>query len=164
MTTSSTRTLAERALEVGGGIVRLAPAWVPRAFCIPGRRIKLHPDDYYALGGERGGIDERWLASTVRADNGPLTGELEGLSQIVLTGGPGITLRDAVDELKGEIIGDRLWAEHGGWPMYSKFFDNQGPLPLHIHQRDDVITSTHAPEAVEDRDSALFVHISRHDD
>ena len=29
-----------------------------------------------------------------------------------------------------------LWSEHGGWPMYSKFFDNQTPLPLHFHHRD----------------------------
>ena len=50
---------AQRALDQGNGIVRLAPAWVPRSFCIHGRRIKLHPDDYYALGAERGGIDER---------------------------------------------------------------------------------------------------------
>ncbi len=39
--------LAKKALEQGKGIVRLAPTWVPRSFCVPGRRIKLHPDDYY---------------------------------------------------------------------------------------------------------------------
>ena len=55
----------------GKGILRLAPTWVPRSFCIPGKRIKLHPDDYYVLGLERGGIDERWFASTTHADNGP---------------------------------------------------------------------------------------------
>jgi len=54
-------TLASRALEQGKGILRFAPTWVPRSFCVPGRRIKLHPDDYYVLGGERGGIDERWF-------------------------------------------------------------------------------------------------------
>ena len=75
--------LINRALEQGRGILRLAPNWVPRSFCIPGRRIKLHPDDYYALGGERGGIDERWFSSTTPADNGPLTGEIEGLSEVV---------------------------------------------------------------------------------
>jgi hypothetical protein len=32
------------ALEKGNGVLRLAPTWVPRAFCVPGRRIKLHPD------------------------------------------------------------------------------------------------------------------------
>ena len=75
--------LIHRALEQGQGILRLAPNWVPRSFCVPGRRIKLHPDDYYALGGERGGIDERWFSSTTPADNGPLTGENEGLSFVV---------------------------------------------------------------------------------
>src|SRR3546814_4645496 len=75
--------IAEKALEQGEGIVRLAPTWVPRSFCVPGRRIKLHPDDYYVLGGVRGGIDERRFSSTTPAKNGPLTGEFEGLSFIV---------------------------------------------------------------------------------
>jgi len=132
--------LAEKALEQGKGILRLAPNWVPRSFCVPGRRIKLHPDDYYVLGGERGGIDERWLSSTTPAKNGPLTGENEGLSAIVYNDGTKveqILLKDAVDELKGELIGDRLWNEHESWPMYSKFFDNMGPLPHHIHHNDE---------------------------
>jgi hypothetical protein len=134
--TMDTKQLAERALEQGQGILRLAPNWVPRSFCIPGRRIKLHPDDYYALGGERGGIDERWFASTTPADNGPLTGANEGLSMVVV-GDEQITLRDAVAELKGALIGDRLWDEYGRWPMYSKFFDNQSALPHHIHHREE---------------------------
>jgi hypothetical protein len=29
--------LAEKALEQGKGILRLAPTWVPRSFCVPGR-------------------------------------------------------------------------------------------------------------------------------
>jgi hypothetical protein len=132
--------LAAKALEQGKGILRLAPTWVPRSFCMPGRRIKLHPDDYYVLGGQRGGIDERWLSSTTPAKNGPLTGKNEGLSQIVFNDGKTevqILLKDAVDELKGELIGDRLWDEHKSWPMYSKFFDNMGPLPHHIHHNDE---------------------------
>ena len=79
--------IASKALEQGKGILRLAPNWVPRSFCVPGRRIKLHPDDYYALGGERGGIDERWFSSTTPADNGPLTSPNEGLSFIVFQDG-----------------------------------------------------------------------------
>jgi hypothetical protein len=51
-------------VEAGNGIVRLAPTWVPRSFLMPGKRLKLHPSDYYALGAHRGGIDERWFAST----------------------------------------------------------------------------------------------------
>jgi hypothetical protein len=131
--------LAEKALEQGKGILRLAPTWVPRSFCVPGRRIKLHPDDYYVLGGQRGGIDERWLSSTTPAKNGPLTGENEGLSAVVFNDGTTeqqFLLKDAIDELKGELIGDRLWNEYGLWPMYSKFFDNMGPLPHHIHHSD----------------------------
>lgn len=134
----NTKNLAEAALEQGHGIIRLAPNWVPRSFCIPGRRLKLHPDDYYALGGERGGIDERWFASTTPADNGPLTAPDEGLSFVVIKDGDTlkqVTLRDAVAELKGQLIGERLWKQYQQWPMYSKFFDNKGPLPHHIHHR-----------------------------
>ena len=133
-------TLAKKALEQGEGILRLAPTWVPRSFCVPGRRIKLHPDDYYVLGGQRGGIDERWLSSTTPAKNGPLTGENEGLSAVVFHDGTKevqILLKDVIDELKGALIGNRLWDEHGSWPMYSKFFDNMGPLPHHIHHNDE---------------------------
>ena len=76
----NTKKTVELALEQGNGVVRLVPNWVPRSFCVPGRRIKLHPDDYYALGGERGGIDERWFSSATPADNGPKTAPQEGLS------------------------------------------------------------------------------------
>jgi hypothetical protein len=133
------KTTTEKALEQGKGVLRLAPNWVPRVFCVPGRRIKLHPDDYYALGGERGGIDERWFSSTTPADNGPKTSPNEGLSFIVFEDGgktEKVTLRDAVAELKGAIIGDRIWNEHKSWPMYSKFFDNKGALPHHVHHRE----------------------------
>ncbi|MEZ0486944.1 class I mannose-6-phosphate isomerase [Fibrella aquatica] len=140
METTSTMSIAEKAFEQGKGILRLAPTWVPRSFCVPGRRIKLHPDDYYVLGGERGGIDERWLSSTTPAKNGPLTGENEGLSAVVFKDGDNevqFLLKDAVDELKGSLIGDRLWDQYGSWPMYSKFFDNMGPLPHHLHHNDE---------------------------
>ena len=130
--------LAKKLLEEGKGILRLAPTWVPRAFCRPGKRIKLHPDDYYVFGLERGGVDERWFASTTWAENGPGTPEDEGLSYIVSADGKErILLRDAVEELKGEIIGEELWNKYHKWPMFSKFFDNQGPLPHHIHHRDE---------------------------
>src|SRR3972149_3354296 len=134
----SAKSIATNALAPGKGIVRLAPNWVPRSFCVPGRRIKLHPNDYYAIGGERGGIDERWFASTTPADNGPLTGPNEGLSSVVFADGGTthtVLLREAVSELQADLIGARLWSEYGGWPMFSKFFDNQGALPHHVHHR-----------------------------
>lgn len=140
MATIGKASLAEKALDQGKGILRLAPTWVPRSFCVPGRRIKLHPDDYYVLGGQRGGIDERWLSSTTPAKNGPLTGENEGLSSVVFNEGSKqeqILLKDAIDHLKGALIGDRLWKKYSSWPMYSKFFDNMGPLPHHVHHNDE---------------------------
>ena len=134
-TVSTVRT----ALDQGRGVLRLAPTWVPRSFCIPGHRIKLHPDDYYALGAHRGGIDERWFSSTVPAANGPETLPDEGLSYIVVEDGAQTTkvlLRDAVAALGAEIIGKRLMDTYGGWPMFAKFFDNLGALPHHLHQMD----------------------------
>jgi hypothetical protein len=139
MATTGKSSLAEKALEQGNGVLRLAPTWVPRSFCVPGRRIKLHPDDYYVLGGQRGGIDERWLSSTTPAKNGPLTGENEGLSAVVFNDGAkqnSLLLKDAIDHLKGGLIGERLWKKYESWPMYSKFFDNMGPLPHHTHHND----------------------------
>lgn len=135
----SVQSTVEKALDQGKGILRLSPTWVPRSFCVPGRRIKLHPADYYALGGDRGGIDERWFSSTTPADNGPKTSKDEGLSFVVLEDGSRVekaTLRDAIAELKGRIIGERIWNAYKAWPMYSKFFDNKGPLPHHVHHRD----------------------------
>ena len=116
--------MANKLLEEGGGVFRLAPTWVPRAFCRPAKRIKLHPEDYYVLGQERGGIDERWFSSTTPADNGPGTPEDEGLSYIVSRDGQErLLLRDAVEELQGAIIGQALWDKYHKWPMFSKFFD-----------------------------------------
>lgn len=130
--------LVDRALNEGQGILRLAPTWVPRSFCRPGKRIKLHPDDYHVLG-TRGGIDERWFSSATWAENGPGTPEDEGLSYIVIDGEgkEKILLREAVDLVGAQIIGDTLWNKYHRWPMFSKFFDNAGPLPHHIHHRDE---------------------------
>ena len=124
--------LAAAALTDGGGIFRLAPTWVPRSFLQPGRRLKLHPADYYALGMDRGGIDERWFGSTTSAANEGAPPD-EGLSYCVLDG-ERFTLRDAVAELKAEVVGESIWDKYGRWPVYSKFFDNMGPIPHHMHQ------------------------------
>ena len=124
--------LAADALATGNGILRLAPTWVPRSFLQPGRRLKLHPNDYYAMGMDRGGIDERWFGSTTEAANENRV-EDEGLSYCVHNG-ERFLLRDVVSELKGQIIGDAIWNKYERWPVYSKFFDNMGPIPHHMHQ------------------------------
>lgn len=124
--------VAHEAVDAGEGVLRLAPTWVPRSFLQPGRRLKLHQQDYYALGKDRGGIDERWFASTTPADNEGAPPD-EGLSYVVHDG-KRFTLRDAVECLGGAIVGEEIWNTYKRWPVYSKFFDNMGPIPLHLHQ------------------------------
>src|SRR5262245_58966448 len=43
------RATVQEAIDAGAGVIRLEPSWVPRTFMLPGRRLKLHPDDLYAL-------------------------------------------------------------------------------------------------------------------
>lgn len=124
--------ILDRAMDAGGGILRLAPAWVPRSFLHPGKRIKLAPTDWYALGTHRGGIDERWFASTTEAANEGRAWD-EGLSWCVFEG-KRFLLRDAVEEGQGRIVGKQIWQKYQRWPVYSKFFDNMGPIPHHMHQ------------------------------
>ena len=121
------------ALDAGEGLLRLTPTWVPRSFLHPGHRIKLHPEDYYAFGADRGGIDERWFASTTEAANDNRTVD-EGLSY-VLHEGKRFQLRDAVSEAGDRLIGKAMHAKYKRWPVYSKFFDNMGPIPHHMHQK-----------------------------
>ena len=126
--------MVEAALEASGGLLRLAPTWVPRWFLHAGRRLKLKPDDLYAYGVERGGISERWFASTTEAANDNRLPD-EGLSYIVHDN-QRCTLRDAVAEMGAALVGEHIWAKHQRWPLYSKFFDLMGMIPLHIHQND----------------------------
>ena len=134
------KSILNTALEKGQGVLRLAPTWVPRSFCIPGRRLKLHPDDYYAFGAHRGGIDERWFASTTKADNGQETLPDEGLSYIYVEEGAKVKkifLTEAIELMGSIVLGKDVMEKHGGWLMYSKFFDNLEPLPHHLHQDDE---------------------------
>jgi hypothetical protein len=123
----------ENALDAGEGLLRLAPAWVPRSFLHPGKRIRLHPDDWYAYGAHRGGIDERWFASTTEAANEGRVWH-EGLSFCTFEGKL-FTLRDAVAEAGNRLIGEAMFGKYNRWPVYSKFFDNMGPIPHHMHQK-----------------------------
>jgi hypothetical protein len=123
-------------LDASEGIVRLAPTWVPRSFLMPGRRIKLAPQDVYAYGADRGGIDERWFASTTPAANENAEPD-EGLSYIVKGNRRAFTLFDAIDVEGEAFVGPDIWARFQRWPVYSKFFDNLGPIPHHMHQSDE---------------------------
>jgi hypothetical protein len=124
--------LLSSALDAGQGLLRLTPTWVPRSFLHPGKRIKLHPDDWYAYGAHRGGIDERWFSSTTEAANDGRVWH-EGLSFCEFEGEE-FLLRDAVAEAGTQLIGDGMFKKYNRWPVYSKFFDNMGPIPHHMHQ------------------------------
>src|ERR1700733_10794899 len=132
---ANVKQLAEAALNEGAGILRLAPNWVPRSFLQPGKPIKLHPADYYALGTHRGGIDERWFSSTTAAANEGAPVD-EGLSYVV-HGTERFTLKEAVEADGPRLIGRTMWDSYKRWPVYSKFFDNFGPIPHHLHQSEE---------------------------
>ena len=129
---SNVAPIVEAALQDSGGLLRMAPCWVPRLIAHPGRRLKLHPDDLYAFGAHRGGIDERWFSSTIPASNEEREPD-EGLSYVV-AGRQRFTFQQAVAECGSLLIGDRIWRKYKRWPVYSKFFDTMGPLPFHLHQ------------------------------
>src|SRR5688572_10058779 len=131
-TSRNVRSLVDGALEDSGGLLRLAPCWVPRSFLQPGKRLKLAPQDLYAFGLNRGGIDERWFASTTPAANDNRTPD-EGLSYVVV-GKNRFTLQQAVADCGAVLIGRKIWSKYKKWPVYSKFFDNMGPIPHHMHQ------------------------------
>src|SRR5512138_267169 len=103
--TKNVKSLVSEALTDSGGLLRLAPNWVPRSFLQPGKRLKLAPEDLYAYGLNRGGIDERWFASTTPAANEGRVPD-EGLSYVVADS-MRVTLVDVINELGADIIGKK---------------------------------------------------------
>lgn len=133
-----TQKIIRETFEQNGGIFRMAPVFVPRRFSQAGRRLRLHPDDYYALGTQRGSIKERWFSSVTAAMNGPLAPADEGLSYVAPSEdiAQKFLFKDAVESLGADLIGEVLYKKYGTWPMYSKFFDYEAPLFHHLHLDD----------------------------
>lgn len=127
--------ILEKILLKGQGVLRLMPVFVPRRFGTAGRRLRLHPDDYFALGTSRGSIKERWFSSVIAAMNGPEAAPDEGMSYVDLydEGMERISLKEFVDTLGAALLGEKMMESYGTWPMYSKFFDYEGPLFHHLH-------------------------------
>ena len=119
------------------GLLRLEPCWVPRSFMHPGRRLRLHPDDLYAFGGHRGGINERWFSSTTNADNGPGTPADEGLSYVRLARRQAVPAQGGGRASRRSAARRRRMEREKGWNLLCKFFDNMGPIPHHMHQSDE---------------------------
>ncbi len=122
----------------GNGILQLTPTWVPRPFNRPGNRLRLHPDDTFAMGMERGAIVERWFSSITHVET-KMAGPYEGMSFVNVddTDENKILFKDFIDELGAELIGQELMDRYGTWPMYSKFYDYQKPLFHHIHHGEE---------------------------
>ncbi len=124
--------LIENEIEKNNGILRLAPAWVARNFIPPGKRLGL-PEDRYNLGA-RGGICERWIGSTTRADNKVSVPD-EGLSFIKAeNSNEKMTLKEAVELYPEIIMGKEYAGTHKGLKRLAKIFDYEDRLPYHIHQ------------------------------
>ena len=134
----SEKNLYKKTLEKGQGVLQMAPTWVPRPFNRPGHRIRLHPDDYYAMGMERGAIVERWFSSITRVETQG-AGPHEGMSFVNTDGDPAhLTLfLDFINALGSDLIGEELMQKYGTWPMYSKFYDYMLPLFHHIHHGEE---------------------------
>ncbi|MCL2033522.1 MAG: hypothetical protein FWG94_02195 [Oscillospiraceae bacterium] len=129
------KTQIQDAFTKGNGVLKFAPSWVPRPFNRPGKRLKLHPDDYYAFGMKHGAIVERWFSSVTSTAIGNI-GEGFGLSQVDTDGTQGgkVPFPEALKELGASLIGQELYLTYGTWPMFAKFFDYQWPLFHHLHQ------------------------------
>jgi hypothetical protein len=125
-------------LEKGNGVLSLTPTWVPRPFNRPGKRIRLHPDDYYAMGMKRGAIVERWFSSITKVETEG-GGEYGGLSFVNVDNNQDhvILFKEFVDQLGPELFGQALMDTYGTWPMYSKFYDYNEPLFHHVHHREE---------------------------
>ena len=124
--------------ENGDGILQLTPTWVPRPFNRPGKRLRLHPDDYFAMGMERGAIVERWFSSITHVETEG-AGKHEGMSFVNVDDDPEhvILFKDFIEELGADLIGEELMDTYGTWPMYSKFYDYEWPLFHHIHHAEE---------------------------
>jgi hypothetical protein len=140
MTVNEKKHLIQGELRENDGVLRFAPCWVARNFMQPGRRLKLDPRDYYAYGGAKGGIDERWFASTTPADNAEFTIENEGLSFVTAKTSSGvekILFKEIIDFMGQDIIGETMMNKYGRWMMFAKFFDNMGPIAHHVHLKNE---------------------------
>jgi len=121
-------------IDKNNGILRLMPAWVARDFLPPGRRLGL-PEHMYELG-ERGGICERWVASTTKADN-KIGVPNEGLSIINSDSNEDLTLKEVIESEPEIILGEKYSQSHDGLGRLPKIFDYKYRLPYHIHQMDE---------------------------
>lgn len=132
------KSVYKKVLDKGDGVLQMVPNWVPRPFFSPGKRIRLHPDDYYAMGMKAGAIVERWFSSITKVETDSSIENL-GMSFVNVDSDPAkkILFKDLIDALGEELIGKTLMDKYGTWPMYSKFYDYNEPLFHHVHHGEE---------------------------
>ncbi len=121
-------------LGATGGAIPLRAELVPRGFAPPGKRLGL-PDEAYDAG-ERGFVQERWIASTTLADS-PDGPDGEGLSRIAAPGFEHATLASVIDARPDLLLGARYAAAHPqGLGVLSKLLDYGARINYHVHPRE----------------------------
>ena len=121
-------------VEKNNGILRIKPTYVARDFLGSGKRLGLKEEEYNV--GERGEITERWLASTVKAENriGPAD---EGLSYVFINDDPGdnsLLLLDALKSSKELLMGEEYSKKYSTFGRLAKVFNFEKRLFYHLHQ------------------------------
>ena len=130
----SNLTLLQNQLDKYKGIARMKPMWLPRTFLPPGRRLKLHPDDLYAYGTDKGGIAERWFCSTGAPTTGETTIDESTMSFFYLgEGEKGISFTEAIEVMGNDLLGKETMDTLGGFKMFAKLYDYGASLPHHLH-------------------------------
>ncbi|MDQ0361467.1 hypothetical protein [Breznakia pachnodae] len=127
------KTLIRKTFHDGDGILRMVPNFIPVKFGISGHRLKIHPNDYYKFGTDAGTIMERWLCAVNGTRSKNSKSPNQGCSYFITEDGQKILFKDAINELKDELIGSELQRKYGTFPVFSKFFDYENPLYFHFH-------------------------------
>ena len=125
--------LLSRALDAGEGLLRLTPTWVPRSFLASRQADQAAPRRLVRL---RRPPRRHRRALVRQHDRGgqrrPRAGRRAELRAVRRRSS--FMLRDAVAEAGARLIGKAMFDKYKRWPVYSKFFDNMGPIPHHMHQ------------------------------
>ncbi len=126
--------LLNEELDATGGVLRLKPAFVARTF-YPGLG-RLGVKKYRV--GKRGWICERWIASSVRAEN-IYKVENEGLSFIAFSKSKAeVSFAESLQANPIRMLGEKYAKEHNNrFGVLTKILDIGVPIPWHIHAREE---------------------------
>ena len=125
--------ILDRALDAGDGLLRLTPTWVPRSFLHPGKRIKLHPARLVRL--RRPPRRHRRALVRQHDRSGQRRPRLARRAELLHLRRPAVpAARRRRRSRRAARSARRCSTKYKRWPVYSKFFDNMGPIPHHMHQ------------------------------